>query len=52
MGDNDKSVDLQKVNMDAVKKKEAWMNKNGPVLFVVGGVILIVVMGGAMKMCG
>jgi hypothetical protein len=51
--ENDRNVEEQKSGTDeAEKKKEAWMNRNGPVLAVAGGVLLIALMGVAMKMCG
>jgi hypothetical protein len=53
MGDNDKNVGQQKSDADAAKKKkEDWMNRNGPVLIVAGLVLLIALMGVAIKTCG
>ena len=50
---NEKNVERQGPDTDeAKKKKEDWINKNGPVLIVAGLVLLIALMGVAMKMCG
>jgi len=50
---NEKNIEKQGSDVDdAKKKKEAWMNRNGPVLIVAGLVLLIALMGVAMKTCG
>jgi hypothetical protein len=50
---NEKNVERQGSDTDeAMKKKEDWINRNGPVLIVAGLVLLIALMGMAMKMCG
>ncbi|MCK9460253.1 MAG: hypothetical protein M0R80_11485 [Proteobacteria bacterium] len=52
MGDDDRKIGQKSAETEEAKKKEAWIHRNGPVVAVVVGVVLIALMGAAMKMCG
>ena len=52
MGDDDRKVGQKSAETEEAKKKEAWLNRNGPVVAVAIGVALIALMGAAMKLFG
>jgi len=50
--DKEKAADQQNSQMDAEKQREAWLNKNMPLVIGLGMFLLIALAAFAMKMCG